>query len=54
VSIGINERDAGTLFNTHLLFNADGTLIQRRRKLTPAYHERIVWGQGDAGNTTIR
>jgi nitrilase len=47
VSIGVNERDGGTLFNTQLLFDADGTLIQRRRKITPTYHERMVWGQGD-------
>src|SRR5215216_2839038 len=47
VSIGINERDGGTIYNTQLLFDADGTLIQRRRKITPTYHERMVWGQGD-------
>jgi nitrilase len=47
VSIGVNERDGGTLYNAQLLFDADGTLIQRRRKITPTYHERMVWGQGD-------
>ncbi|HEY4369094.1 MAG TPA: nitrilase-related carbon-nitrogen hydrolase [Steroidobacteraceae bacterium] len=47
VSIGVNERDGGTLFNTQLLFDADGTLIQRRRKISPTHHERMVWGQGD-------
>ena len=47
VSIGVNERDGGSLFNTQLLFDADGTIIQRRRKTTPTYHERIIWGQGD-------
>ena len=46
-SIGINERDGGTLYNTQLLFDADGTLIQRRRKISPTYHERMLWGQGD-------
>ena len=46
-SIGVNERDGGTLYNTQLLFDADGALIQRRRKITPTYHERMVWGQGD-------
>jgi nitrilase len=46
-SIGINERDGETLFNTQLLFDADGSLIQRRRKISPTYHERMVWGQGD-------
>src|SRR3974390_2839616 len=47
VSIGVNERDGGPLYNTQLLFDADGALIQRRRKISPTYHERMVWGQGD-------
>jgi len=47
VSIGVNERDGGSLYNTQLLFDADGTLVQRRRKITPTYHERMIWGQGD-------
>ena len=29
VSIGVNERDGGTLYNTQLLFDADGTLVER-------------------------
>src|SRR6266446_6790355 len=47
VSIGVNERDGGTIYNTQLLFDTDGTLLQRRRKISPTYHERMVWGQGD-------
>jgi aliphatic nitrilase len=47
VSIGVNERDHGTLYNTQLLFDADGRLVQARRKITPTYHERMIWGQGD-------
>ncbi|AMV40143.1 nitrilase-related carbon-nitrogen hydrolase [Planctomyces sp. SH-PL62] len=47
VSLGVNERDGGTLYNVQLLFDADGALIQHRRKIAPTYHERMVWGQGD-------
>jgi nitrilase len=47
VSIGVNERVGGTMYNTQLLFDADGTLVQRRRKITPTHFERLVWGQGD-------
>jgi nitrilase len=46
VALGVNERDHGTLYNTQLLFDADGALVQRRRKITPTYHERMIWGQG--------
>ncbi len=47
VAIGINERDHGTLYNTQLIFDATGQLVRSRRKITPTYHERMVWGQGD-------
>lgn len=47
VSIGVNERDGSTLYNTQLLFDADGSLIQARRKISPTYHERMIWGMGD-------
>ena len=49
-SSGVNERDGGTIYNTQLLFDADGTLIQRRRKITPTYHERMIWGQGNGSD----
>jgi len=47
VAVGVNEKDGGTLYNAQLLFDADGMLVQHRRKITPTYHERMVWGQGD-------
>ncbi|MBP0036224.1 MAG: Nit6803 family nitriliase [Roseofilum sp. SBFL] len=53
VILGINERDAGSLYNTQLIFDADGTLALKRRKITPTYHERMVWGQGDGSGLQV-
>jgi len=53
VVLGINERDHGSLYNTQLIFDADGTLVLKRRKITPTYHERMVWGQGDGAGLTV-
>ncbi|MBD2080492.1 Nit6803 family nitrilase [Leptolyngbya sp. FACHB-17] len=53
VVLGVNERDQGSLYNTQLIFDADGTLLLKRRKITPTYHERMVWGQGDGSGLKV-
>ncbi len=53
VLLGVNERDGGSLYNTQLLFDADGMLRLKRRKITPTYHERMVWGQGDGSGLSV-
>jgi len=53
VVLGVTERDHGSLYNTQLIFDVDGTLLLKRRKLTPTFHERMVWGQGDASGLKV-
>ncbi|MBA3731617.1 MAG: Nit6803 family nitriliase [Gammaproteobacteria bacterium] len=53
VVLGVNERDHGSLYNTQLIFDSDGELLLKRRKLTPSYHERMIWGQGDASGLKV-
>jgi nitrilase len=51
LSVGITEKDPlsmGTLFNTNLLFDREGTLLNRHRKLVPTWAEKLTWANGDA------
>jgi nitrilase len=51
--LGVNERDHGSLYNTQLVFDADGRLALKRRKITPTFHERMIWGQGDGAGLVV-
>ncbi|NTJ66313.1 Nit6803 family nitriliase [Agrobacterium rhizogenes] len=53
IVLGVNERDRGSLYNTQLVFDADGSLKLKRRKITPTYHERMIWGQGDGAGLKV-
>ena len=53
VVLGINERDGGSLYNSQLIFDSDGTLVGKRRKIMPTYHERMVWGWGDGSGLKV-
>ncbi len=53
VVLGVNERDHGSLYNTQLIFDGNGELVLKRRKLTPTFHERMIWGQGDAAGLKV-
>ncbi len=52
LAIGINERVSGgpgngTLYNSFLLFDAQGRLLLHHRKLMPTFTEKLLYGLGD-------
>jgi nitrilase len=52
VVCGVHEREGSysraTLYNTLVTIGADGSILNRHRKLIPTNPERMVWGHGDA------
>lgn len=57
VVVGLHEIDSAfsgsTLFNTVVVIGADGTILNRHRKLMPTNPERMVWGCGDASGLRV-
>jgi aliphatic nitrilase len=53
VVVGVNERDGGSLYNSQLIFDADGSLLAKRRKIMPTFHERMIWGRGDGSGLRV-
>jgi nitrilase len=55
LSMGVNERvkegpGHGTLYNSNLLFDSDGALVNCHRKIMPTFTERMIWGMGDGAS----
>ncbi len=56
LSVGVTEKGTesmGTMWNTNLLFDVDGTLLNRHRKLVPTWAEKLTWANGDASNLRV-
>ena len=53
----MDERESkfgrGTLYNTVVVIGAEGTILNRHRKLMPTNPERMVWGMGDASGLRV-
>ncbi|MEQ9426155.1 MAG: carbon-nitrogen hydrolase family protein [Cyclobacteriaceae bacterium] len=52
ISIGVNEivdsgSKNGTIYNTLLLINESGALVNHHRKLMPTFTEKMLYGHGD-------
>lgn len=53
VVLGVQEKSGGTLFNTAVVIDADGTIRHTHRKLMPTNAERQVWGFGDGSTLKV-
>lgn len=54
---GVNERDGelsrATLYNTAVIIDTDGSILNRHRKLMPTNPERMVWDFGDGSGLNV-
>ena len=53
LTMGVIERDGGTLYCTVLFFSPDGALAGKHRKLMPTAMERLIWGFGDGSTLPV-
>ncbi len=56
VSLGFNERtpaSMGCLFNSNVLIDTGGTIINHRRKLMPTFYEKLTWSPGDGAGLEV-
>ncbi len=57
VSLGISERNpasVGSLWNSNLLIDETGQVINHHRKLVPTFFEKIVWSGGDGAGLSVK
>ncbi|WQH01460.1 carbon-nitrogen hydrolase family protein [Rhodopseudomonas palustris] len=53
VSMGLSERDGGSLYIAQWHYAETGEVIKRRRKLKPTHVERTVFGEGDGSDLAV-
>lgn len=53
VSVGVSEKQGGSLYMGQWLIDAEGQTVGQRRKLKPTHVERTVFGEGDGTDLTV-
>lgn len=56
VSIGFSEKDpmsAGCIWNSNLLIDDNGIVLNHHRKLVPTFFEKLVWAPGDGAGLRV-
>lgn len=56
VSIGISESTSasvGCIWNTNLLIDSDGSILNHHRKLVPTFFEKMIWANGDGSGVRV-
>jgi len=56
VSMGFNEStpaSLGCIYDSAILIDANGSVLNRHRKLVPTYWEKLAWANGDASGLRV-
>ncbi|MBU2967313.1 carbon-nitrogen hydrolase family protein [Amphritea sp. 2_MG-2023] len=56
ISMGLNEsaiQSVGCIWDTNIIIDANGRLLNRHRKLVPTYWEKLTWANGDGSGLRV-
>jgi nitrilase/aliphatic nitrilase len=56
LSVGVTEKSdysMGAMWNTNLLFDREGKLLNKHRKIVPTWAEKLVWSFGDGSSLKV-
>lgn len=53
VCISATERDGSSVYSTQFMFDDQGNLKGKHRKLKPMHSEKMIWGEGDASTMKV-
>jgi len=56
VSLGFTEgttASVGCLWNSNVLIDADGSILNHHRKIVPTFYEKLIWANGDGSGLRV-